>query len=82
MFIDEDGKESDISTSKARRVSKLCSRCREKFDGSDKLFSHCWSFFWKEFDAPYDFEQLTETLDSIAAARVNNPRSSFYIHGE
>ena len=82
MFIDEDGKEYDLNDDMVFEKLKLKSRCRKNFEGSERLFRACWNYFWLEFDSPSDFIGLTEALDSIAAERVNNPRSSFYIHGE
>ena len=82
MFIDEDGKEYDLNDDAVFRKLRLKIRCYKQFDGSNRLFNHCWRFFWKEFDSPSDFIYLTEALDSIASAQVNDPESSFYIYGE
>lgn len=64
---------------------KKKSEYRSKFEGSDRLFSACWSqylrYLLSAIDHPLTDEDVTGWLDSIAAEKVNNPRSSFYITG-
>jgi hypothetical protein len=56
-----------------------------KFDGSDDLFEACWrqyrGYLTGGIDDPKDMRDIMEWLDQIAAEKVNNPRSRFYIYG-
>ena len=56
------------------------------FAGSLRLFDSCWREYgnllaggWDEPTSQLDVDQA---LDQIAAEKVNNPRSPFYIYGE
>jgi hypothetical protein len=58
---------------------------RAKFRGSNRLFKACWStyraFLRSSIDSPSDDEEVHTWLDTIAADKVNNPKSTFYIYG-
>ena len=54
--------------------------------GSRRLFDSCWREFrigeaQGGFDTPETGADCMEHLDYLAAYKVNNPRSSFYIRG-
>ena len=59
---------------------------RDRFDGSPRLFRACWRQYraWMAegaIDDPTTDQDVLDWLDSIAAERVNDGRSSFYIYG-
>jgi len=58
---------------------------RKKFDGSHRLFESCWRQYmtWIKgaIDPPECEQDVSDWLDQIAAEKVNNPRSQFYIYG-
>lgn len=59
---------------------------RDYFSGSNRLFEACYRQYLKwlregAIDTPVDICQVVQWVDSIAAEKVNNPRSSFYIYG-
>lgn len=58
---------------------------RKAFRGSDRLFRACWRQYrqWLEgaIDNPREDRDVHEWLESIAAERVNNSRSPFYLRG-
>lgn len=52
------------------------------FDGSRRLFEACWRellAFERDSDVVDD---VAAFLDGAAARRVNDPNSTFYIHGD
>lgn len=55
------------------------------FDGSERLFRACWrqyiAFLRGSIDAPICDQDVADWLDSIAAEKVNDSRSAFYIYG-
>ena len=59
---------------------------RSTFGGSDAFFNTCW---WElkawiregSIDEPLDEIDVDDWLAQIAAEKVNNPRSRFYIYG-
>jgi len=57
----------------------------KKFKGSGALFEACWhqyrTFLRGAIDDPKDFGDVMNWLDHIAAEKVNNPESKFYIYG-
>jgi len=58
---------------------------RTQFDGSAALFSSCWRQYRRliasDIDDPQSDDDVFEWLEELAAARVNNSGSSFYIYG-
>lgn len=60
-------------------------KCRGKFDGSNALFEACWRRYSKyrgDFDIDTtDVDEVLEILETIAAEKVNNPKSRYYIYG-
>lgn len=57
-----------------------------RFDGSRGLFNACWNQFQRyrregAIDEPQDDEDVMQWLDEIAAEKVNNPQSRFWIYG-
>lgn len=53
---------------------------------SERLFNACWQQLVRfsqqgAINWPATVEELDGWLDSIAAEKVNNPRSKFYIYG-
>ena len=59
---------------------------RPTFDGSDRLFAACWETYrtmlQNSIDYPQDDEDVMRWLDTIAADKVNNSASSFWMYGE
>lgn len=58
--------------------------CKGQFSGSERLFAACWRDLLRyrrhtEIDTQADADRW---LDQIAGEKVNNPKSSFYIHGK
>jgi hypothetical protein len=57
----------------------------KKFSGSDALFNACWrqyrSYVNGAIDDPANILEVSDWLDNIAAEKVNNPKSKFYIYG-
>ena len=52
------------------------------FEGSERLFNACWreyTDYVKDNGAPS--MDVLDFVDEAASARVNNPRSSFYLRG-
>ena len=58
---------------------------RPKFDGSDRLFRACWRQYrgWLNgaIDAPACDDDVMDWLEQIAAQRVNDGDSPFYMYG-
>ena len=58
---------------------------RRQFNGSQALFEACWNHYkrWLNgaIDDPDTIDDILGWLDSIAAEKVNNPKSKFYIYG-
>lgn len=56
-----------------------------QFDGSRRLFRACWRWYRAALrgaiDNPQADRDVIMWLDARAQELVNNPRSSFYIHG-
>jgi len=65
------------------KVSK--DAARKEFDGSNSLFNACWrvylGYLKGAIDNPSDQSDVDSWLRAIAAEKVNNPKSSFYIYG-
>jgi hypothetical protein len=65
-----------------RGIKRVASK---NFDGSEELFDACWrqyrTYVNGAIDDPEDLGDVLEWLDSIAAEKVNNPRSRFYMYG-
>lgn len=62
------------------------SEARKKFRGSNSLFNACWNQLnsWIRcgaVDMHESHDSTMEFLDAIAAEKVNNPKSKFYIYG-
>jgi hypothetical protein len=59
---------------------------RPTFGGSDRLFAACWQTYrimlQESIDYPQDDEAVIEWLDTIAADKVNDDTSSFWMYGE
>ena len=58
---------------------------REKFDGSLALFKSCWKQYRRllasDIDDPTSDDDVLGWLEELAAGRVNDGGSSFYIYG-
>ena len=57
---------------------------RPRFQGSDRLFRHCWRRLRRHVSQGMDLldsDEVQEYLELLASDAVNNPRSSFYISG-
>ena len=58
---------------------------RKDFDGSTALFNACWKQYraWLKgsINNPKCDYDVIDWLDKIAAEKVNNPRSVFYMYG-
>ena len=56
-----------------------------QFNGSQALFDACWNQYkrWLSgaIDDPDTIDDILGWLDSIAAEKVNNPKSKFHIYG-
>jgi hypothetical protein len=57
--------------------------CKGQFPGSERLFEACWRDLLRcrrhtEIDTQADADRW---LDQLAAEKVNNPKSAFYIRG-
>lgn len=60
--------------------------CQARFDGSSRLFAACWRqlLAWQRqgaIDTVTTVDDACRWLDDIAAEKVNNPQSAFYIYG-
>ena len=68
-----------------RYVLKGWTHYRRDFDGSGALFLACWKQYrvWLNgaIDDPESDSDVMGWLNRIAAERVNNPRSRFFIYG-
>lgn len=58
-----------------------------RFDGTNRLFEHCWRRYQRHLyhdglDHPTSDRDVLDALDTIASTAVNDPKSSFYMHGE
>ena len=70
-------------TPKVWRRIKRCANGR--FEGSQELFESCWRKY-RQFvngatDDPENLGDVMGWLDTIAAEKVNDSESRFYIHG-
>ena len=58
---------------------------RERFHGSERLFTACWREYRRmlasDIDAPQADTDVLIWLDELASERVNSGRSPFYIYG-
>ena len=58
---------------------------RAQFDASPALFSSCWREYRRllssDIDNPQSDSDVLDWLDTLAADRVNDGGSAFYIHG-
>ncbi len=57
---------------------------RAHFDGSPDLFNACWRELCRTIQHGTDLDtqdDVDQWLEQLAAERVNNPRSRFYIYG-
>jgi hypothetical protein len=58
---------------------------KRNFNGSNRLFEACWrtyrGYLNGGIDNPKDQGTVDAWLKEIAAEKVNNPKSSFYIYG-
>lgn len=54
----------------------------DTFDGSLGLFEACWGDFLRNWGGLCtSVEEVEGTLECIAAEKVNNPKSRFWIYG-
>ena len=59
---------------------------QKRFEGSDSLFEACWRQLLRwiregAIDTPIDDQQVMGWLDQIAAEKVNDSRSPYFIYG-
>jgi hypothetical protein len=56
-----------------------------RFDGSSDLFNSCWRKYQREIlpgtDNPENIADVMNWLDALAAEKVNDSASRFYIYG-
>lgn len=64
---------------------KKKSAYRKLFDGSDALFNSCWRQYTRDvlqqYDSPASDADVLEWLETLAAERVNDCGSRFYMYG-
>ncbi len=54
----------------------------EQFNGSRELFNACWRQLKRDvYTESMPADEISAWLEALAAERVNNPRSKFYIYG-
>ena len=82
VYTSINGKQLALTPKVWRNIRRVaCNR----FDGSTRLFNACWRQYrqWLNgaIDDPINLDDVMQWLDTIASEKVNNPASSFYIHG-
>ena len=82
MYTTTKGNALELNRSNWLKIRKCAMK---RFDGSENLFDACWreyrGYVRSAIDNPESISDVMDWLDRIAAEKVNNPKSSFYMYG-
>lgn len=82
MYTTTKGNKVELTAKLWRGIKRVA--CR-RFDGSAELFNSCWSKYKRDIlpgtDNPQNISDVMQWLDTIAAEKVNDSKSRFYIYG-
>jgi hypothetical protein len=82
MYTTTRGTQWQLTPANWRKIRQCAAK---RFDGSGALFNACWrqyrAYLVGSIDDPENIGDVMSWLDTLAAERVNNSKSRFYITG-